>query len=227
MPKSLIAQGFIIPLIIFVPLFLYFHSEYPGDLFTHLQYALVMYLAFVGWFLFSGAVGHKRHRSALTGRRLSHLKEHGFAIENIDNYWGYEGVYKDYFLRIYYDWNTSLSGRQFREVCVIVYFTPQVDEDGALDESFLNSLNKKYKDELWISFYSVNFGAFYLALHSRFNLATTFDDIKTRIDKSIIIATKENLKPLSKFEVEKLIDRRAYSFAPTIETFVEAKEGIA
>lgn len=83
-----------------------------------------------------GEAMRRRHRTIIQGRRLRWLTELGFSAENIGDYWGYKGVYRSYFIRIFYNWDTNLYRRD-QELCLMAYFQPPLLPDGKLDIAFL------------------------------------------------------------------------------------------
>lgn len=224
LPKDDLSIGLIVPLIILIPIFLFVQMSNPENLQMNLKIFGGIYVGLTVWMFISNAYGKRRHETALNSGCLSQLREMGFDIENIKDYWGYKGIYKNYFFRIYYDWNTMLPGRNnFREIGIVLFYTPPKSDYYDFDRDALNELNKKYKNSWWMPKpFEVNFEADYLILHTPFHLFTSFKKIKSRIHLALKIATDEKLVPISEQEVAKLIAQNSYWYGPTIETFQDA-----
>ena len=224
LPNDDLTIGLIVPLIILIPGFLFIQISNPENLLMHLKIFGGIYVPLTIWMFISNAYGKRRHETALYGRCLSQLREMGFDIENIKDYWGYKGTYKNYFFRIYYDWNTMLPGRSnFREIGIVLFYTPPKSDYDDFDRDALNELNKKYKNGWWMPKpYEMNFEADYLILHTPFHLFTSFKKIKSRIHISLKIAANEKLLPINEQDVAKLISQNPYWYGPSIETFQDA-----
>ena len=81
---------------------------------THLS-EIFSYTGFICVFglllsLITDYLGEKKHQSIIYSDKIKQLQtDFGFQIENLNRgrYFGYKGVYNDYFFRIYYNWNSS------------------------------------------------------------------------------------------------------------------------
>ena len=134
LPNGDIAIALIVPFFFMLLLFIFLQVKQPANFSFNLKFAGIGYTLLASWMIIDNISGKKRHKSALNSKRLSPLKELGFEIENIENYWGYNGTYKNYFFRIYYNWNTILPGKlNFREIGIQLYFMPPKTENNKLD----------------------------------------------------------------------------------------------
>jgi hypothetical protein len=170
--------------------------------------------------------GKKKHKTILDGEVfLPFKRELGFLKEelNAGEYHGYKGVYKRFFFRVYYDWNTSetSSRNAWREVCIMLYFEPVLTPSNELDIVFLNGLNHKYKDKNLITSprQKIIVEASHIRLHRTYNLLTRFRHLKKRLDQLVEIAEKEGLKSIKESDVDELMKSDPYLHGPTIESF--------
>lgn len=169
-------------------------------------------------------LGKKKHATFVNGKIFNELiTKMGFKIENHNNnkYWGLKGVYKEYYFKIYYDWNTSLSGRIFtREICIMLYFVPILKTNNSIDIFLLDKLNEKYRDKgIFASKSELKIEASYLQISRAYTIFTNSKDITKQIENAIKIANSENLKPPDEKEVNKLIAEDDFSHGPDIETY--------
>ena len=176
--------------------------------------------------LLSIAYNDRRHKTALYGKRLIKLKELGFEIENVGEYYGYKGVYNKYFFRIYYNPNSTLY-KQTHSIVIMLYYKPERKANNEVNIERLNSLNKKYKR--WefsdpTDAHQVLFEEAYIQIQTRFTLFTTFNKLKYRIHQALEYAHEEKLLPISEKEVDKLIAESVYKHGPSIDTFWQSKD---
>ncbi len=216
--------GFILPFFFALPLFIFLQVKNPGNFSFSLFASGGLYFVLTGWMIFSNVYGKRLHKTVLYSKRLSPLTEMGFEIENLGNYWGYKGVYKNYFFRIYYNWNTRLKRQvDFREITIHLSFLPS-QSGKKIDAEKIIQLNKKYKNIWWkANIYEINFGQSFMEFHYPFSVFTGFQSIKTSIDEVLRIANEENLIPITEKELNKLIEVNALAHGPGIVTFQEAK----
>src|ERR1041385_8883928 len=66
-------------------------TSQPNLLGLHIKIFGGFYLVVTTWMIIAEKKGKKAHKNALEGRKLRRLKELGFSIENIGDYWGYTG----------------------------------------------------------------------------------------------------------------------------------------
>jgi hypothetical protein len=175
------------------------------------------YLIVTSWLLISEVRGVKRHKTILEGKTLSPLRELGFVIENIEEYWGYSGVIENYYLKIYYDW----SQRDYR-LCIMLYFISPKTNKGKMDVLFMRDLHEKYQTGIFSpNKYKINFQANYFQLYVPFTFSTNYNDVKTWIDFAIRTATKEKLEPINENEIKNLIQKTPWIYGPTVTTFTK------
>ncbi len=227
MPASDLTLNLILPAVLMLPVFVFSQIK-NQDSFLNLIICGSLYFIITGYLIVSNVNGKRRHKTILFSKRFSPLKEMGFEIENRDNYWGYRGIYKNYFFRIYYNWNTKLKRQvDFSEITIQLSFVPFEIRKNKFDVEKIIQLNKKYKNN-WrqAKIYEINFGLSFIEFHYPFGVFTSFQNIKTSIDEVLRIAREENLIPISEKELNKLIKDNAFAHGPAIETFQEAKNVI-
>jgi hypothetical protein len=180
---------------------------------------------------FNETVGKRKHKTILDGEVFRPFKrELGFEKEELNQgkYHGYKGVYKKYFFRIFYDWNTTVTSNRtaWREVCVMLYFEPKFDSSDDLDTEYLDSLNRKYKDKNLITIprQKIIVEVSHIRLYRIFNLLTRFSHLKKKLDQLVEIAEKEGLKPICEKDVNHLISQDPYLHGPSIESFTDGIE---
>lgn len=189
-------------------------------------------IKYVGFIIFIGLVygeivdyfGKKRHQNILYTKKISSLKAiYNFEIENLNhrNYWGYKGVFKDYFFRVYYDWSTGFKKKGSR-FCFMLHYKPLMISENFVDGERMNSLTEKYNKGNTYN-YEVKFNTSYLIIYMRYNFLTSFDEFKRKLDLAVKMAKEENLEPNSEREVENLLlDKKLQILhAPEIDTFHE------
>lgn len=222
---KIIAYIFIIVLTsIFLCIFLSVRDEPNEEKYEAIKY--------IGFILLIGIVygeivdyfGKKRHQSILYTKKISALKSiNNFKIENLNrgNYWGYKGVYQDYFFRIYYDWSAGFkkSGTRF---CFMLHYKPLMISKNFVDGERMASLTEKYNKGNTYN-YEVKFNTSYLIIYMRYNFLTSFEEFKRKLDLAVKIVKEENLEPNSERDVENLLlDKEVQILhAPEIDTFYE------
>ena len=223
LPEDDIAQGLLIPLI--VPVFVILQLTNSEHLYLNLKIIAGIYIFITIWFFIDNTFGRKQHKEVLYRKRLRPLNDLGFVIENIGEYWGYKGYYKDYYFKIFYDWNTILIKRNsFREICIMLYYaTPKMDNN-RLNIILLDNLNKKYKNGFLTTKQSmVIFKMAHLEIHTPYRFFGSFNGIKKRIETALEIARNENLLQIQESEVNKLIKQDPINYGPRITTFWETQ----
>jgi len=225
LPKDDLAQGLIIPLIVLLPIFGFvqiFNSEHFN---LNLEIFIGLYFVLTTWFFIDNSYGRDQHKKVLEGKRLKQLSNLGFVIENIGDYWGYKGYYKDFYFRIFYNWNTILINRNnFREICIMLYYSPPKLANDSVNIKLLNDLNKKYSNGLLTTKqFVIIFKMAHLEIHAPYRFFGSFNSIKKRIETALEIASNENLRPIQESEINKLINQDPLNYGPNITTFWETK----
>ncbi|OFY93743.1 MAG: hypothetical protein A3K10_15440 [Bacteroidetes bacterium RIFCSPLOWO2_12_FULL_31_6] len=191
---------------------------------THLS-EIFSYTGFICVFglllsLITDYLGEKKHQSIIYSDKIKQLQtDFGFQIENLNRgrYFGYKGVYNDYFFRIYYNWNSS---KFYREFCIMLYYKQLIIGKELLDGKKLKKMTEKYKEKGHN--YTINFQPAHLEIHLRYNIFTPFEEFKNKIDFALKVVKQEELKKISEKEVDLLLNSEyKLLYSPSIDTFDE------
>lgn len=204
-------------------LWMYWGTE---NLFTSLSFTV-----FIGLFVGIPLIGlqrrkHRKHLAIPKGKFLKPLREdHNFEVEflNSGQYSGLIGVYRGYFCRVYYDWNTPLHVKwTSSEICVMIYYEPVVGSDKHPDEESLNNLNKEYRETGYFRSYidDLVFETAHIRVHRALYWITEWYDIKERMDYAIDLLEKEGLNPISPRRANELLVENEYLHGPNVVSFV-------
>jgi hypothetical protein len=197
-----------------------------GDIKLSLIVGLVIFIVVFIFAYLNDHFGEKKHISFVHGKVFREIKDKmNLDIERLNNnkYKGLKGVYKEYYFKIYYDWNTSISNRNiYREICIMLYFSPLLTSDDSFDIRLLDKLSEKYKDKgIFVSKSEIKLEAAYLKVSRGYTLFTSTEDIAKQIERAVEIANIENLKPIDEKVVNGLIEEDSYYYGPDIETFYD------
>lgn len=185
---------------------------------------VVFFIVFIYSFL-SDFFGKKKHVRFVHSKLFIEISNKlNFRIEsqNNDNYRGLKGTFKNYFFRIYYNWNSTLNNKNiFREICIMLHFLPPINQHGKLDTFLLDKLNKKYREPGFFKHanYCIRFEASYIQISLGYSIRTNYNDIISQIERAVKIATDEKLVSISEKEVYDLVAKDFRLNGPNIETF--------
>ncbi len=226
LPTNQIASTFLISFFLVFIFFIAIQLKNPNSFIFNLEICGGLYILLTACMFISAFWGRRQHKKALEGKILRQLKDLGLSIENIGDYWGYAGIIKKYYLKIFYNWSTNLSGsNNTKEICIMVYYSSPKTIENKLDVKYLDSLNTKYKNPWYASDnFILKFESAHIEIHTCYNLFTTFQIIKSRIDRAFEILEIEKLLPISEIEINKLIEKDVYRYGPSIETFWKAMD---
>jgi len=168
--------------------------------------------------------GRLQHRKKLRGRVMRPLRnERGFEVEHINKYWRYEGILDQYYFKVFYNWASDLGGNISRDLGIVLYFqTPTSSDDpegikrleGIMDEMTYDGRYFSAKQKL-------RFGLSNLELHFVYNWFSRHKTLLTKMRELVAIARRENLEPISRAEVQRLINKNPIAHGPWIETYFQ------
>ncbi len=217
--------GFITVVVIFsvsTGIFLSVSNASVNEKYETFKYLSIFLLVIIIYSSLIDYYGKKRHQNILYSKKISALKSvYKFDIENLNNgnYWGYKGLYEEYFFRIYYDWSAGLkkTGTRF---CIMLHYKPLMIANDIVDCERMNSLTNKYNQG---NNYEVKFNTSYLIIYMRYNFLTSFEEFKEKFDLAVKIAQEENLAPNTERDVGSLLLDKELQLlhAPEIDTFYE------
>jgi hypothetical protein len=180
--------------------------------------AVLTGMILIGCALYSQA----QHRSAVNGRRLEWLTSEGFARENLGRYWGFKGMYKGYFTRIYVDPESLFHKRLGPDLCILVYFQPMRRADGKRDIALLRRIEAEILNETsWVQWEFLTCRAIHMHQQTRFTLRTGRSRIQKRLDRVIGLVSKYGLKPWPEEEVDRWVQASPDLHGPRIAEFQE------
>jgi len=208
---------------VFMFVWIYWHSE---DFIWSLGHSL-----FIVAFLGIPMIGlerrkHRKHLAMPKGKFLNPLREdHSFEVEflNGKKYSGLKGVYRGYFCRVYYDWNTALHLKwTSSEICVMIYYEPVVGSGKLPDKKRLDYLNKKYRDTGYFRSYIDDrvFETAHIRVHRALYWVTELSDILEQVDRAIELLEQEGLQPISESRANQLLQEDEYLHGPMVVSFV-------
>ena len=198
-----------------------------GDLKISVFIGILTFVIGFIWVVLTEYYGQKKHASFVHHKIFQQLcRELNFEIEahNNNRYWGLKGTYKRYFFKIFYNWNSSVSNRNFyREITILLYFSPQLNAAGAFDKHFLESLNEKYEEKGYFipHNFKVTIKASHIEVNRGYSIFTSYENVAKQIERAVQIAHTENLEPIEENKVNELISKNVYLHGPAIETYYE------
>jgi hypothetical protein len=143
------------------------------------------------------------NKKILFGSRLSPLTDLGFTIENQDDYWGYKGYYRGYFMRISYEPSSrGKSSYGSEEIIVTLYFNTSLYSSEKIEE-----LRRKYIYNRWWRRAVILIGPVFqisndhITQKQAFNFVWSFKGTKKIIDSLVDLAEREGLLPKMESEI--------------------------
>jgi hypothetical protein len=163
-----------------------------------------------------------QHRNALSGKRLKWLQDLGFTVENKGRYWGYRGIYKGFFTRIYVEPSSRFPKRLGPDLCIMVYFQPMRRADGKRDIALLRRIENEILNEpSWILTELLSCHAIHMRQFTRFTLFTGRSRIEKRLNRVHGAVIKHGLKPWPEHEVEEWVRAAPELHGPDTSLFQE------
>jgi hypothetical protein len=174
----------------------------------------------------SAYVDRDAHRKLIEGRRLAWLRDLGFTVEHIGEYWGYKGIYRGYWVRIYFNHLYSTLYRRNEELCFMVHYEPPRRADGQADMVRVRRLQEDLTPGLATSQWTRMFYHFrFLSYHVPFVFFTTASKVKRRLDRVVDKAIEHRLSPVDEAHVHAAIMRSA-EHGPQVKTFLDAMQAL-
>lgn len=167
------------------------------------------------YLVISEIIDKKQHKSKLSTRSFRKIKEHfNFKVENINDYWGFKGVYKNYFIRLFFD-NLYRGGR----IGILIYYQQPKNNYGGVDIRLLDKINHKYEVNGMFESYSRIYDTSHIRIFTNgwYNRRPT--KVIKLIEEGISTLHSTNLKPISEIEVDELITNDKYIHTPLTETY--------
>lgn len=167
----------------------------------HPEVYIILLVIYVGVVLIMLA-GINKHERVLRSHKLRPLKKLGFEIENKEDYWGYKGIYKGYFIRIYYHPDGQAAFVSDPLVFIVYYNGKKADFEKLYEQ--YNRMNYKWFYSVFESRRAVlpNCIIHYKPLRHTY----VFWQVKRTIDQLVDIAQREQLAPLYENDVDELIE---------------------
>lgn len=164
-----------------------------------------------------------QHSGALSGKRLNWLLDQGLTIERHGAYRGINGIYRNYFIRVYVDPSSHFPRRMGPDLCILVYFQPMRTRDGKRDIALLRRIESDLLNETnWIHTEDLKCHAIHMHQYTRFTIWTTRTKVQKRLDRVIDRVIRYRLKPWSAEEIEKWVREDPYLHGPDIASFQDA-----
>ena len=197
---------------VFFSLYVYGKSN---DLYHTLKWGIGFTIFMLFYLVISEVIDRKQHKSKLNSANFRKIKKHfNFEIENQNEYWGFKGVYKNYFIRLFFD-NLVRGGR----LGILIYYQQPKKSDGQIDNEFLDKINSKYG--INGMFKSAN--RIYDTSHIRIFTFGSYNRRSSKVIKLIEegISTLNSLKlhPISETQIDDLIKNDKYIHTPLTETY--------
>jgi hypothetical protein len=195
-------------------------SYWKEDLQTSIILSAAMFAIIFPAIILSEVLGRKKHHSIIESKAFRELILSGFRVEEINDYKGLTGAYKNYIFDIYYDWNTYVRKSSQRAFVFNVYFkSPDLPQE-ALDDFFV-SLEKKYKPGMWSNRnYIFVWRDGFVCMRNGIPLfSPSAAKIKEQMNKVIEVLIAENLSPIDRKRLTLLREEYPGYYIPDIETY--------
>lgn len=216
---------FIAGLIVFILSFIIM-SLVTGNLLSTFIFTIILTLFVVFITYLKDQTGKKKHKTIANSKLYQDLIKDSFEIEQVNEYVGLIGNYKNTAVRIYYDWNKIAEGwMSFGDIVLVAYYEPVVlkTEPDMLDADRLNQLNEKFKTNvLFDKRQTLTFFPSGLIREINYYTFTKALTIITELDKMTSLIIENNLICIDKEKLSEYQSKYGDHYAPQIETYIES-----
>ncbi len=190
-----------------------------NDLNHTLKWGIGFTIIMLFFLVISEVIDRRQHKSKLDSSNFRKIKEHfNFEIENHNEYWGFKGVYKNYFIRLFFD-NLVRGGR----LGILIYYQQPKKSNGEVDIEFLDNVNSKYEINGILKSTSRVYDTSHIRIVTTGWFNRRFSKVVKLIENGISTLNSSKLKPISETQIDHLIENDKFIHTPLTETY-EIKE---
>jgi hypothetical protein len=193
-----------------------------GASWRYYAFVVILVLLTSAFTIAQESVDRERHRDYVEGEELRWLTDLGLVVEHRDEYWGYKGTYRGYFIRVYFTWQTSLY-HQGRALSVMLYFAEPRRRDGHIDMIRIRRLENELVPRLYESRMVMRTSGYNtLRCELRYSWSIQPAVLHKGIDTVIDTAEEHLLVPINESLVNAMVSKDPQRNGPSIETFQKA-----